>query len=1452
MLQHILHFSIKNKLIVLLFVLGLVGWGGYALKNLPIDAVPDITDNQILVITSVPSLSAPDVERFITAPIELATRNINGIVEQRSFSRFGLSLVTIVFNDKTDVYWARQQVSERLQKVKEEIPAGMGAPELGPVTTGLGEIFQYVVKTKPCYEAKYDLTALRSIQDWIVRRQLLSTEGVAEVSSFGGTVKQYEVAVKTDKLKSFNLSISDVFNALQKNNQNAGGAYIEKAAGVLFIRSEGLVQSIADINATVIKNNSYTPILIRDVAEVKFGNAVRYGATVYGNKGEVAGAVVMMLKGENSNKVIGHIKEKIEQVKKSLPEGVIIEPFLDRSKMVNKAIRTVSANLIEGALIVILILVFFLGNMRAGFIVASVIPLSMLFAIIMMQLFGISGNLMSLGAIDFGLLVDGTIIIVEAILYYLGIARIGQQLTQQQMDEDVLQESGKIRNAASFGELIILVVYLPILALEGIEGKMFRPMAQTVSFAIIGAFILSLTYIPVMCSLFLQKKIKAHNTWSDRFIQWLQKTYSPLLRKAMQRPISVICTAVVFLVAAIFIFRSLGGEFIPELEEGDFAVETRMLTGTSLSTTVSNVQKASDVLLKKFPEVEKVVTKIGAGEVPTDPMPIEAADMMVILKDKKEWKSASSFDELAEKMSTALEEVPGVSTGFQYPVQMRFNELMTGARQDVVCKIFGDNLDSLAAYAEKAAAVIATINGAKDIYKETVTGISQIVIRYNREAIARYGTTISEVNEVIQTAYAGSKAGFVFENDQRYDLVVRLANSQRNDITQLNNLSVSTPSGQLVPLNLLATIQVEEGPYQVQREDARRRITVAFNVRGRDVQSIVKELQDKLQQSVKLSPGYYFTYGGQYENLAKATNRLVIVVPIALLLILVLLFFAFRKMKYGLLIFTAIPLSAIGGVLALWLRGMPFSISAAIGFIALFGVAVLNGIVLIAEINRLKERATASLQDIIVQATTNRLRPILITAAVASLGFLPMAISNGAGAEVQRPLATVVMGGLLTATILTLFILPCIYLVMERKTKIILPATVVKLVLIVCFFGASLSGNAQLQTSTMSLQTVKETVSANGSAVKLSELQENYIASLKATAKNIPKTNILTEFGQYNSQFFDGRIALSQDFSSAALYQKQATVFEKMLATAKTQTVLEKGLVRKMSHQLYIELQYLFAQKEILLKSDSVYSRFKQLAAIRHEKGESNILEKTSLENMVVQNQLQVQMLQNDILSIQSQLAILMQNNIAVIPSETLVLQKQLFDSSLIRQHPYLRLFQEKEQLGKAETNVEIARLKPEWQLGISNQSFQGWQEDKNRTARFYNMSNRFTAVTAGIAVPIFNKAQKAKVEAAKKNEAVMAGTVYHASQNLKTEMIQAWQSNEKFKEACTYYQKTALPNAVTIVQFANQQYKSGQINYIEWGNLVQQAKNIELNYIINLKEQNIAAANLAYLLNEQ
>ena len=1032
MIDRLIHFSINNKLFIGLMVIALIAWGGYSLKQIPIDAVPDITTNQVQVITLTPALAAQEVEQFITFPIEISMSNLPQVDEIRSISRFGISVITVVFDEDFDIYLGRQLISEQLKIAENEIPEGFGKPELGPITTGLGEVYQYVLHTEPGYDTVYSDMDLRTINDWIVIRQLAGTPGVIEVSGWGGHLKQYEVAINPQQLNSMNISIAEVFEALEKNNENTGGSYIENRYNTYFIRGEGLVKSLSDIEKIVVKTENGIPILVRDIAKVQFGSAPRYGAITWNGKGEVVGGQTLMLKGENSYEVVNAVKERIELIKKSLPEGVILESFIDRSELIGRSINTVSKNLLEGGLIVIFILILLLGNIRGGLIVASVIPLSMFFALGMMNVFNVSANLMSLGALDFGLIVDGAVIIVESVIFAL-IANSRNNNSHLNMDEIVEKTSSQIIRPASFGIIIILVVYMPILALSGIEGKMFAPMAQTVSFALIGALILSLTYIPMMSALFLNKNIKSEITISDRIIAFFQKAYDPVIAFALRKKAVVIISVLLLFAMSLFTFNRLGGEFIPTLEEGDFALHQILPPGSSLSQSVEVSGKIQDILMSEFPEVEMIVTKIGTGEIPTDPMPIEVGDIMIKMKPKAEWVSAKSKDEMFEKMEEALSVIPGVTYAFTQPIQMRFNELIAGVREDIAVKIFGENPDILYLKAKEAENILRGIQGVGDMRVEQTQGLPQMMVTYERNKIAQYGLNIRDVNLALRAAFAGEKAGVVFEGEKRFDLVIRLQSDYRQNIDDIRNLFIPMPNGMQIPLKEVAKIEFKDGPMQISREDTKQRIVVGLNTRNRDTESLVNEISEKLDAQLDLPPGYYIQYGGQFENLVEAKQRLSIAVPSALALILVLLFFTFKSIKQGLIIFTAIPLSAIGGIYSLWLRDLPFSISAGVGFIALFGVAVLNGIVLISYFNQLKAEGVNDVKERILMGTRVRLRPVLMTASVAALGFLPMALSKSAGAEVQRPLATVVIGGLITATILTLVVLPVLYGIFEKN-----------------------------------------------------------------------------------------------------------------------------------------------------------------------------------------------------------------------------------------------------------------------------------------------------------------------------------------------------------------------------------------------------------------------------------
>jgi cobalt-zinc-cadmium resistance protein CzcA len=1461
MLNAIIRFSIRNKLIVSLFIVGWIVWGLIELSKLPIDALPDITSNQVQVITVSPTLASPEVERLITFPIEQASSNIPGIKEIRSISRFGLSVVTIVFDDKTDIYWARQQVNERLVLVKDEIPRDAGIPELAPVTTGLGEIYQYIVRPAKGYEGKYSLEELRTIQDWIIRRQLLGTPGVADVSSFGGHLKQYEVSVKPDRLKSMGLTIQDIFDALERNNQNSGGSYIEKGPAVLFIRSEGMARTLEDIAQIPIKASSGgVPVYIRDVAEVRIGQAVRYGAMTWMDKGEVAGAVVLMLKGENASQVIERVSDRMEKIRKTLPEGVEVETFYDRTKMVNRAIKTVKTNLLEGALIVVFVLVFFLGNLRAGLIVASVIPLSMLFAVAMMNMFHVSGNLMSLGALDFGLIVDGAVIIVEAVLHrlYHSKHQHGElKLRQQQMDEAVGQSASRMMNAAVFGQIIILIVYLPILSLVGIEGKMFRPMAQTVAFALIGAFILSLTYVPMVTSLVLSKKVTHTDNISDRIMGRIQLIYQKTLHKALEFPKTILAVSLGFFLFSLVIASRLGGEFIPELEEGDFAIDARILTGSSLTESIRVSTEASAVL-QQFPEVERVVTRIGASEIPTDPMPMEMTDIIVSLKPKEQWTSAKSYDELANKMSTALQEIPGMTTGFQYPVQMRFNELIAGARQDVVCKIFGEDLDSLASVAQKLATMIRSVEGAKDIYVESVTGLPQIVVRYKRDVMAMYRLSVNDVNRTIRAAFAGDVSGKIYENERRFDLVVRLSQQNRTDINDVRQLLIAAPGGVQLPLYQVADVEVEEGPNQIQREDAKRRIIVGFNTRGRDVQSIVQELQKKETSELRLPSGYYIHYGGQFENLVEAKQRLMIAVPIALLLIYLMLYFAFSSFKYGLLIYSAIPLSAIGGILLLWIRDMPFSISAGVGFIALFGVAVLNGIVLITEFNRLKNETNMDIKAIIQKGTETRLRPVLMTAAVASLGFLPMALSHGAGAEVQRPLATVVIGGLVTATLLTLLVLPVLYKWFEKRSERISARKALSML----FILIGLDGFAQepltapgtrYSTATgtpIRLDSLLAMASRQNLTLQANRKNAAYWEALSSKTFELPRTQMGVEYGNINSFNRDTRIFISQGFQMPAVYSRQKEYYQSGLyANQGLLAWKELELAREIRLQYYY-LQSLVEKDSLLAQLDSVYARLAKAAELRLKTGESNALEKSSAEAFLQQLRLQRAQLQNDFRAAQHRLGNLV-NSIALwvpVDGESERTPRILRDTQMLSAHPFLQYYEGQNRLILSQTAMEKSRLSPEFGLGYSNLSIIGWQSPDGVSQKYYGGGDRFHIGQFTMGIPIFNAATKSRIRAGEASARVNQAERDAAYRRLQADLLQWQEEYARQYAAVLYGRETGLALSSQIIQNAEKSLRAGDISYIDWTLLMNQAIQIRLGYLDALALMRRASAELIYL----
>ncbi|MHB1105330.1 MAG: CusA/CzcA family heavy metal efflux RND transporter, partial [Lutibacter sp.] len=1261
MIDKIISFSINNKFIIGLFIVALVGTGIWSMSTINLGSVPDITNNQVQVITVAPNLGTEDIEQFVTYPVELAMANLPDVIELRSVSRFGLSVVTIVFKDEAGTYLPRQLVQEQLAEVTEEIPEGFGTPFMAPITTGLGEIYQYTLKVKKGYEDKYDAMELRTIQDWIVKRQMALVPGVVEVNAFGGYVKQYEVAINPDRLKSFGITMNQVFDALKMNNANTGGAYIEKNHQANFIRGEGLARSLEDLENTVVTTQNGSPVLIRDVAEkVGFGSQVRYGAFTQDGH-ESVGGQILMLKGQSPSNVVKNVETRIKEIQKSLPEGVYIETFLSQSDLISRTTRTVEKNLIEGSLIVIFVLVLLLGSFRGGLITASVIPLSLLFAFILMKQFGVWANLMSLGAIDFGIIVDGAVIIVEGMVLHIHqrIKKSKAVIDQTEMDEIAYESGSKMMNSAFFGQLIILIVFTPILFLTGVEGKMFRPMAFTFGFAVLGAIILCLTYVPMISALFL-KPAKNQNSrfakfengidrFSDKIMAGLNNAYKPLLNFALRFKAGVVIGAVSLLLIAGFIFSNMGGEFIPKFDEGDIAMQALIKPGSSLTESIEASKKLQNII-KQFPEVITVVSRIGVAEIPTDPMPMDIADTFIILeKDKSKWTSADSKEELIEKIQEKISIIPGVNFVFTQPVELRFNELLTGVREDVAIKLYGEDLDVLADKIQEIAAVIRTVPGAADLNVEATSGLPQMTVVYNRAKMAQYGVTVDKLNDYVSAAFAGEKASVIFEGEKRFDVVIRLAKEFRQDINNLKNLYIDLPSGAQVPLKVVADISYKPGPMQISRDNTYRRISVGVNVRGRDVKTMVEEIQQKLEAEVKLAPGYYVTYGGSFENLQRASDRLMIVVPIALALIFILLYFALNSLSQSVMIYMAVPLAAIGGVFALWIRGMPFSISAGVGFIVLFGVAVLNGLVLINKFNELKDNGMTNIKDRIYEATHERLRPILLTATAAIMGFIPMAVSNSGGAEVQRPLATVVIGGLLTATFLTLVVIPILYDWLESQKEkkgnggnvSYVNKTTTVITVLLLLGGVFTSGNSVAQeinqnipkSKTITLEEAIVMAKKNYPSLKESQAFIDREKAMKGTSFDLGSTQIYTGKEEYGNNlpgiktsigFQQDNIDLLSGFSKSKFYKERIVLGEKFYAAN------EQQLVRNVM-QAYDQINYNKAQLSFAEQLDSVYANFKTAAQLRYDTGETGKLEFISAASEYQQIQVLRQQAYDDI-----------------------------------------------------------------------------------------------------------------------------------------------------------------------------------------------------------------------------
>ncbi len=1468
MINKIISFSINNKFIIGLFIVALVGTGIWSMATINLGSVPDITNNQVQVITVAPNLGTEDIEQFVTYPVELAMANLPDVIELRSVSRFGLSVVTIVFKDEAGTYLPRQLVQEKLTAVAEEIPEGFGKPFMAPITTGLGEIYQYTLKVEEGYADQYDAMELRTIQDWIVKRQMALVPGVVEVNAFGGYVKQYEVAINPDRLNSFGITMDQVFEALKMNNANTGGAYIEKNHQANFIRGEGLARSLEDLENTVVTTQNGSPVLVRDIAEkVGYGNQVRYGAFTQDGH-ESVGGQILMLKGESPGKVVENVETRIKEIQKSLPKGVYIDTFLSRSDLIDRTTRTVETNLVEGSLIVIFVLVLLLGSFRGGLITASVIPLSLLFAFILMKQFGVWANLMSLGAIDFGIIVDGAVIIVEGMVFHIHqrIKKSNAVIAQAEMDEIAYESASNMMNSAFFGQLIILIVFTPILFLTGVEGKMFRPMAFTFGFAVLGAIILCLTYVPMISALFL-KPAKNHDGWfakfenkidrfSDKIMDGLNRAYLPVLDFALRFKAGVVIGAVALLLIAGFIFSNMGGEFIPKFDEGDIAMQALIKPGSSLTESIE-VSKKLQNIVKQFPEVKTIVSRIGVAEIPTDPMPMDIADTYIILeKDKSEWTSADSKEELIEKIQEKIAVIPGANFVFTQPVELRFNELLTGVREDVAIKLYGEDLDVLAAKIQEIAAVISTVPGAADLNVEATSGLPQMTVVYNRAKMAQYGVTVDKLNNYVSAAFAGEKAGVIFEGEKRFDLVIRLAKEYRQDINNLKNLYIDLPNGEQVPLKEVADISYKPGPMQISRDNTYRRISIGVNVRGRDVKSMVEEIQHKLEAEVKLPPGYYVTYGGSFENLKRATDRLMIVVPIALFLIFILLYFALSSFSQSLMIYMAVPLAAIGGVFALWMRGMPFSISAGVGFIVLFGVAVLNGLVLINKFNELKENGMTNLKDRIYEATHERLRPILLTATAAIMGFIPMAVSTSGGAEVQRPLATVVIGGLLTATFLTLVVIPVLYYWLEsRKGKngnggkeSYINKTTPVITILLMIGGVFASGKSFAQeinqkqaiAKTITLEEAIAMAKTNYPSLKESQAFIDREKALKGTSFDLGRTQVFTGKEEYGNNLpgiettigvQQGNIDVLSGFSKMKFYNERVALGEKHYA------VNEQQLVRNVM-QAYDQINYNKAQLRFAEQLDSVYTNFKIAAQLRFDTGETGKLEFMSASSEYQQIQVLRQQASDDI---EIAKHVLRQYLGTTEPFETVATPyepmylKTLMDSTSVANNPTIQYALQNAAVSKAHVGVEKAEFLPQFSISYGRQKV--------------GEVSGFNTYQAGINIPLWFFPQKARVAAAKADAMIAESQYLEQKAVAESEISQLIKSLEKTQKILRFYEEGALLLAEEQISTAQLASKEGEIDYVNYITILNSAIRIKQNHLQFINQYNQQAIEVQYQL---
>jgi cobalt-zinc-cadmium resistance protein CzcA len=1441
MLSYTINFSLRNKFLVLLFTIFIIGFGLYSLSQIPIGAVPDVTNNQVQVITTSRNLATEDMEQFITYPVELEMANLPGVKEIRSISKFGLSVVTIVFEDDMGTYLPRQLIAEKIKSASEKIPEGFGTPEMGPITTGLGEIYQYILDVEPEYKDQYNAEDLRTIQDWIVKRQLSGIPGVVEVNTWGGFLKQYEVAINTEKLNAMDITAHAVFKALKQNNNVSGGGYIEKVNQAYFIRGEGLISSLKDIEAIVVSNKNGVPIYIKDVAEVGFGSAIRFGAITGNGEGEKVLGQVMMLKDANSKKVIDAVKVRVTEISKSLPEGVFINAFLDRSELISRTTFTVSENLILGCLIVIFVVVLLLGNFRSGLVVASVIPLCLLFALSLMYIFGVDANLMSLGAIDFGIIIDGAVIIVEFIAFKITQQQgemVGLNKIERQKLKDTIVFSGasKMMNSAIFGQLIILIVFIPILSLTGVEGKMFKPMALTFSFALIGAMLFCFTYVPVAASLFLRPSKITDKNISARLMKWINNSYEPVIDWALSSKKLVLTIAVVLLSLSIYLYATMGAEFVPTLDEGDFVIQPILKTGTSLSNTVEITTQIEHILLRDFPEVKQVVTRIGAAEVPTDPMSMEESDVIITLKPKSEWTSASSKDELADKFKEALAVIPGMEVEFTQPIEMRFNELITGVRADIAIKIFGENLSVLAKKGNEIGKLIVNVPGAADISVEKIDGLPEMNVQYNQAKIARYGLNIQEVNDMVSMSFAGKAAGSVFEGEKRFDLVVRLDKTKRKDIENLKQLYIDLPAGGKIPLSELATIAYETGAAKISRDDTRRRIVVGVNVRGRDLQSVVADVQGLIEQHVKLPVGYSITYGGQFENLESAKSRLLVAVPMALILIFVLLYFAFSSVSEALLIYTAIPLSAVGGVFLLWIRDMPFSISAGVGFIALFGIAVLNGIILIEHFRELKEKHSGTIEALVKQGTKDRLRAVLLTASAAALGFLPMAISTNAGAEVQRPLATVVIGGLISATMLTLVVLPVLYAYLNRKKeaqkkRAILPIMVFALV------GFLNTAPSMAQDGPKNLQELIPLAMENNAGLIASSLQVDQTDAMIESAYSFDKTQVYYHFDENNLTLSNAPLrvfGIQQDFRFPTVYFSERKLNKAKLNRAEnTFEIQKKGLERRLT-SAYYNFQVAMEKERVYKMLDSIYANFAMVAARRFELGETNYLEKITAASKQKQIHIAYSATQKEVEKYYTNLLKTVQAEDSISIADELILKIPLVNM-VIENTPEMDYYQNQIAVSEAIKRFEKQQLLPD--IGV--EYFQGTTTNTNERLSGYQL---------GLKIPLLFRGTSSRIKAAgfATDIAVAQSKEYTVQLRAKSYTLQTELS--QLQETLDYYENEGAALSEEILKTAQSSFRNGEITFYQYIQSLESAYEITLDYLDKLQLYNQTAIAINYL----